>query len=300
MPHFSSRFLAANALGCILLTALWGGTACADDVPTQIQALVAKQSPTVVTVKVVLKYVMTGDGASQTSESRTELEGVVVDPSGLIMVSNLPFSPQKMIEVMGLPSEAAENAPKIVPTDFKVTFERESTEYSAFLAATDTSLGLAFLQIQGLSGRTLSSVTFASTSLPSLGDQVFTVARLSKGYDYAPFYESARVSGVIAKPRSALMLDGSVSEIGMPVYSLAGDVVGVLGSVASGVESSGGNEDMSMRMMMRLFGGSGGGNHGGVFVIPGSAVAPVIAQAKARAAQLAATQPLPAPSTPAK
>ena len=219
------------------------------------------------------------------------------------MISNVPYSTTKLMEMMGMPAEAADSAPKITPTDFKVIFEREAKEYPAFLAASDTTLGLTFLKIEDLGGRTLTSVSFANAPTPALGDPVLALARMSKGYDYAPYYESARISGTIAKPRAALMLDGSASDMGLPIFTLAGDPVGVLTSVAEGVSSGDSNEATSMKMMMRMFGG--GGSRPGVFVVPGSAVAPVIAQAQARAVELAAqrakTPAAPvAPAAPAK
>ena len=261
----------------------------------QIQALVAKEAPAIVTVKAVLKIEMKGAGAG--TESRTEMQGVVVDPSGLIMISNVPYSTTKLMEMMGMPAEAADSAPKITPTDFKVIFEREAKEYPAFLAASDTTLGLTFLKIEDLGGRILTSVSFANAPTPALGDSVLALARMSKGYDYAPYYESARISGTIAKPRAALMLDGSASDMGLPIFTLAGDPVGVLTSVAAGVSSGDSNEATSMKMMMRMFGG--GGSRPGVFVVPGSAVAPVIAQAQARAVEIAAQRAKTPPAAPA-
>jgi hypothetical protein len=297
----TNRWMTVGALAALLTfpPALLIGPACADDVPAQIQALVAKQSQAIVTVKAVLKMNTKGGGTSQSSESRAEMQGVVVDSSGLVMVSSISFSPEKMMEMMGMPKEVAVGSPKITPTDFKVIFEREEKEYPAFLAATDTTLGLTFVQITDLAGRTLTPVMFADTPAPALGNSVFALSRLSKGYDYAPFYESARVSGAIAKPRAALMLDGGISEVGLPIFTLSGAPIGVLTSIASGVSSSESNEGMSMRMMMRLFGGGGGGNRPGLFVVPSSVVSPVIAQAKTRAAEIAA-QRAKTPPAPAK
>ncbi len=301
-----NRWMTAAALAALLTLppALLTGSARADDVPGQIQSLVAKQSAAIVTVKAVLKMQTKGGGASQSSESRTEMQGVVVDSSGLIMVSSVPFSPEKLMEMMGMPKESASDGPKIIPTDFKVIFERDEKEYPAFLAATDTTLGLTFIQITDLAGRTLTPVTFADVPAPALGDPVFALSRLSKGYDYALFYESARVSGAIAKPRAALMLDGGISELGLPIFTLSGAPVGVLTNVAAGVSSGESNEGTSMRMMMRLFGGGGGSSRPGLFVVPASVVGPVIAQARARAAEITAqrakTPPAKTPPAPAK
>jgi len=285
-----NRWMTSAALAALLTLppALLAGPARADDVPAQVQSLVAKQSASIVTVKAVLKMQTKGGGSSQSSESRTEMQGVVVDPSGLIMVSSVPFSPGKLMEMMGMPSSDAADGPKITPTDFKVIFERDEKEYPAFLAATDTTLGLTFIQVTDLAGRAVTPVTFAGAPAPALGDPVFALSRLSKGYDYALFYESARVSGAIAKPRAALMLDGGISELGLPVFALSGAPIGVLTNITTGVSSGESNEGASMRMMMRLFGGGGGGNRPSVFVVPAAAVSPVIAQARARAAEITA------------
>ncbi len=291
----------AARLFCILFAASCAsvaGAARADDVPAAVQALVAKQAPAIVTVRAVLKVTAKGEGA-QTAESRTEMQGVVVDPSGLIMVSSVPFSPAKLMEMMGAPPDASDTAPTITPTDFKVVFANEDKEYPAFLAATDPTLGLTFLRIDDLAGRTPASVSFGSTPAPALGDSVYALSRLSKGYDYAPFYTAARVSGVITKPRAATMLDGGISDLGLPVFSQNGDALGVLTSVASGVKPEGGNEALGMQMMMRLMGGGGGGNHSGVFLVPASAVSSVITQAQARAVTLAAQRAAAKPAAPA-
>jgi hypothetical protein len=283
----------------VLLAAGFGFTAPvrADDVPAQVQALIAKQAPAIVTVRAVLKVTAKGEGA-QTAESRTEMQGVVVDPSGLIMVSSVPFSPTKLMEMMGAPSDASDSSPTITPTDFKVVFANEDKEYPAFLAATDTTLGLTFLKIEDLGGRTPTAVTFGNTSAPALGDPVYALERLSKGYDYAPFYTSARVSGIITKPRAAVMLDGGISDLGLPIFSQTGDAVGVLTSVSSGVKPEGGNEALGMQLMMRLMGGGSGGNHAGIFLVPASAVSPVIAQAQARAVLLSAQRAAAKPTAP--
>ena len=287
-------FLCALAAGlCVSALALG---ARADDVVAPIQALVARQAPAVVTVRAVLKVSVKGE-ATQTAESRTEMQGVVVDPSGLVMISNVAFSPAKLMEMMGMPADATGLMPAISPSDFKVIFSNEEKEYPAFVAASDATLGLTFLKIADLGGRTLTAVVFGAAPPPALGEQVYGVSRLSKGYDYAPFVENGRVIGAITKPRPALMLDGEMSELGAPVFSQAGDPVGVLTSVSSGVKDEGGDASFGMQMMMRALGG-GGGRSPGVFLVPGSAISPVIAQALARAAVLGdkAAAPVPPPA----
>ncbi len=265
----------------------------ADDVPAQVQALVAKQSPAIVTVRAVLKL-GSKSAEAQGTEARVEMQGAVVDPSGLIMVSSVPFSVPAILAMMGAPPEAAASAPTITPSDFQVIFGDETTEYPAFLAATDTTLGLTFLKIEDLKGRALTAVGFAAVPPPDLGASVFSLSRLGKGYDYAPVYESARVSGVITKPRAALMLDGGISGLGLPVFGPAGETLGVLTSIPSGVPQDAASAGMGM-LTSRLLGGRSAAQQS-VFLVPGSAVGPVVIQAAARAATLAAQHaPAPAP-----
>jgi len=102
---------------------------------------------------------------------------------------------------------------KVIPTDIKVIFEQEDKEYTAFLAATDTKLDLAFLKIEGLGDRKLTAVDFAAAAVPTLGEQIVTVSRLRKGFDYAPYFETARISGVmvgnvVAEERVEIAPDG--------------------------------------------------------------------------------------------
>jgi hypothetical protein len=273
----------------------------ADEESDQLKTLVAKSSPAIVTVKVVLKTEFKFGGQSQDTESRAELQGAVVSEDGLVMISNAAFATDRLRDLMGGGADTAGIGFKITPTDFKIVVEREEKEYSAFLAATDTNLGLSFLKVEGLGDRKLPVVDFASSASPAPGQKLVSVSRLSKGYDYAPYFESARVSGEIARPRQAWMLDGTVSAIGLPVYTLSGETVGVLTTIASGVKAENSGDMMGMGMLMRLLGGGGGGaGLMRLFVVPGANVTSVITQAKQRAVEVAAERAKAKAAQPAK
>lgn len=289
MPRFSP--LAAALCAAVLAVSAPAAVRAQTADAAQLQTLVAKQSPSVVTVKAVLKTDFKGGGQSQSQESRTEMQGTVVDATGLIMISSAPFSTDKIMEMMGAGGAMpAGMGIKITPTSFQIVFADDPKEYSAFLAATDATLGLAFVQVENLNGKTLTAIDWSAAPTPAVGDQLVTVSRLSKGYDYAPFFETARVSGLLTKPRAAFMLDGGISELGLPVFTPAGAPVGVLTSIASGVKAdAGGGDAAGMAMFLRMFGGgTGGANKLGLFVVPGAAVQSVIAQAKTRAVEVAA------------
>ena len=204
------------ALLAVLAT---GGLASAQsDKPAGVVDTVA---PAIVTVKVVIKMEIMMMGQSQNEESRSELTGVVVDESGLVMVSNGEISEERMQRAHSSSPFAAGVEVELTPTDFQVIFGNEEREYPAFLVAKDTKLDLAFLQVQELGDRELSFISFDDTAKPAIGDEIVAVSRLKKGYDYAPFLTTARISGAIRKPRKAFIVDGIISSYGLPLFSPA-------------------------------------------------------------------------------
>jgi S1-C subfamily serine protease len=258
----------------------------ADDEGVQLQALLEKQSPAICTVKAVLKTEFKAGGQSQDQESKLTMQGVVVDPEGIVMMSNMPFSPGRAMEMFGRGGEGEGFNVKATPSSIKVIFAKEDKEYDAFLAATDTKLDLVFIKVEGLGDRKLPFVDFGTTSELAIGQPVVAISRLKKGYDYAAYVQTARVIGEIAKPRKAWMLQGGVSELGLPVFAMNGNVIGVLTTVPAAGKEEGNDDSMNFAMFMRFFSG-GGGNAGGAFVVPGQSIKLVVEQAKQRAVTLA-------------
>jgi hypothetical protein len=192
------------------------------------------------------------------------------------MFSNLPLNPDKM---MGDSNGGGDDGDrrfgmKITPTNFKVTFGREEKEYPAFLVATDSKLDLAFVKIEDLAGRKVAPISFDASASALIGQEVLSVTRLSKGYDYAPYFSTLHIAGEIRKPRKAWMLDMGMAEPAMPIYTLEGKIIGVVAMVEGSVreEDSGGGFSMFSR--------GGGGMQS--FVVPSAVVQGVLDQAKIR------------------
>lgn len=268
-------------------------SARAQDEMAQLDGLITKYAPAIVTVKAVLKTESRMGGQAQ--ESRINLTGALVSPDGLVMISNTPFSPMRAMEMMGMPAEMqGEMGLKATPTSLKIVVGNEEKEYDGFLAATDTNLDLAFIKMDGLGDRTLPFVDFGMGTSALVGQKVAQVNRLGRGYDYAPFFQTARVNGEIAKPRTAWMLEGDVSTFGLPVFGMTGDVIGVLTTIPSGVKEQGDSEGIGMTMVMRMLGG-GGGSPMGSFVLPAAVVKALVEQAKVRAVEVAAERAKPKP-----
>ncbi|MBI3268160.1 MAG: trypsin-like peptidase domain-containing protein [Planctomycetes bacterium] len=280
-------------LVALLAFALAGASAlpaCADESGDQLTALVEKYAPTIVTVKLVLKTELSMGGQSRDNESRIDRHGVVVDAGGLVMLPSAGLAGDSGGDLAG---GGGDVQLKITATDIKVIIGREDKEYGAFLAATDSKVGLAFLQLEDLADRKLTAIDFGTSADTSMGQWVAAVARQTKGYDYAPYFETARVSGDIEKPRKAWMVDGRLGGVGLPVFKLTGQVVGVLTMIpdTTRLEEARASRGGGGRGGGRGFGGlaaglRGGG--GGEFILPGSVAKGLIAKAKEKAVEVGA------------
>ncbi|MEZ6185462.1 MAG: hypothetical protein R3F62_10680 [Planctomycetota bacterium] len=268
---------AVAALAALTLTP-W---AVADDAGAALKALLEQRAPSIVTVRCVIKTEISVMGQSQDQESRANIPGVVVDASGLVMISGSTINGGKIREMLaGMVPPDQELDLKITPSEIKVVIEGDDKEYEGFIAASDARLDLAFVQIEGLGERTLTAVDFAGDQRPEIGQQVVGLSRLGEGFDYAPHFELGRVNGKIKKPRTAWTVEG-VEMAGLPVFGLDGAPLGVMTLVSSGVKPDG-----------------GGGMFGGMFgdesdppiipaVVTNKVVRGVIQQAKARAVEVA-------------
>jgi len=245
----------------------------------QLARLLADKAPTVVPVRLVLKTEMKYAGNAQDEESRLEMDGTVVDPGGLVMIANTALSPSRLLSLMGQEMEGAEIT--ATPTDIKVVLGPDEKEYTAFLAATDSKVDLAFLQVEGLGDRRLQAVDLQAAVKPAIGDELAVVSRLAKGFDAAPYLELARVVGEITKPRPAWVVGGPAA-FGVPAYTLDGKFAGVLTTLESGVAASDGESPFGFSTAMRML--SGGGGMIRPFLLPASAVTSLVQRAREQAA----------------
>ena len=255
----------------------------ADAEATRFAALLRDTAPSFVTVKVVTKTSLHMGGKSADQESRIEVPGVVVDAGGLIMASIVPFAPERLMKLFARGERMPQS--KTVPNDIEVLFEQDEKEHRAFLAATDSNLGVVFLQLEEPAGLKLRAVDFSHPAVAALGDLVVAVSRLGKEYDSTAYFETTRISGEINRPRRAWVIDHGLPTLGLPIFSPAGGVLGILGIVDPGLDEADASTDPSFSVAMSMLTGGGGVRF---FVVPAPAVAAVIDQARQQAAQKAA------------
>ncbi|MBP9144585.1 MAG: trypsin-like peptidase domain-containing protein [Thermoanaerobaculia bacterium] len=257
--------------------------------------LLARMAPAIVSVKVVLKTEFNMGDSMQEQESVLDALGAVVDPDGLILLWNSQLSASRLMDAVRQMGEGEEFRIKMTPTDFRVTFAGDPREHRAFLAASDSELDLAFLQLEEKPERPLPSVEFGRSRPTEIGDTVVGVSRLSPAFDRAAYFETGRIAGRIAKPAAAFILDASPALLGLPVFDLQGRAVGAVATVLSRVSepSTQGGDMMSYFAL-----GRGRMESGplGVFLLPGERVQELVSAARLRARELLAERQPASPS----
>ena len=238
--------------------------------------IVQNRAQSIVTLRIVSKLESNQGGQSANREMRYEVQGVVVDKEGLIMVSNVFLNPYSLRQT----EEGAEPEVKLTPISIKVVFAGDEKEYVAFVAATDKKLALDFIKVEDIAGKAIVPVSFQSSATPIVGQEMLLVSRMSRGFDYVPFFQTGQISGEIVRPRKAWMILGRISGFGLPVFTLTDEVAGVLSNVPSSIKEDASNPDT-----MGLMGAGGGVLQ--PFLIPCSIVDGLISQAKIRAVEVA-------------
>ena len=262
-----------------VVTALLAGAtpaARAADAEPAYEALLVAKAPAIVSVKFVLKTRFSMGGQSQDDESNAEIRGVVVDPTGLVMVANDAFDGGSSMMRTMIKQRGGELTTS--PTGLVVLYGNEAVEHPAVIVARDSTLGVAFVQVMDVEASKLPAIDLAQGAEPKIGQSLFGVTRKGRGFDCAPAIDRLFVTGKIEKPRLAWSVSGAFGGMGLPVYDAGGKPVGVLSRVeaSEGVEGHGGRGGMG-GMMSGLAAAAEG-----TCVLPLAAVQKVLEQARKR------------------
>jgi hypothetical protein len=284
------RFAPLSAAAWLAASTLAPGAAAASDWP----AIVERYTPAIVNLKISLKA--ESEEGGEPEESTQEVQGTLVDPSGLVLVWNSHFSANRFLDLIAELGGGAFKM-KVTPTDIKVYLDGDAKEHAGFLVAADSDLDLAFVQLETLPDRPLAAVDFSNGATPRLGDELAAVTRLTSTFDRVAYFDVVRVAGEIRKPRPAWVVSGgNATLMGMPYFAIDGRPAGVLVTVMSRAKSDAAlNPSQLMANLLSLGRGEVEVGPLGVFLLPADKVQPVIAQAKQRAVELLAERRAAAP-----
>ncbi len=183
------------------------------------QKLAETKSPAIVTIKFVLKISMGGSD----EERETEVAGVMIEPDGLVMGSNLQ---------LGGVSEAMRSfmsaGMSMSPKDIKVLVGDDTEGVEAKLVARDSELDLAWVQITKKPEKPYAAIDFSAGGKAAVGQTLFSLERLGKFFDRTPTVNDFRVGAIVSKPRRLFVPSARIGTgLGTPIFSADGTVVGV-------------------------------------------------------------------------
>jgi len=193
-----------------------------------LNSVLAQYQDAVLIVKYVLKMSSSfGAQMGMPEEHKGETVGTVIDPSGLLVISNSELKgPGKIFDMMSVPGMEEKFNMDIVPLDFKVVMP-SGIEISAKLVAQDSDLDLAFLRLESKEKLVLKVVPLTKGSIPGTGEILITIGRLSENLNREPMAYNTQVVSVIKKPRIMFLVAG-LGNLGCPVFNLDGKSVGII------------------------------------------------------------------------
>jgi hypothetical protein len=216
---FVLALAAVVALGCM-------PAAQAEDGSPSVEAkLIESKGSSIVSLKFVLNAALSFQGQNMDREISGTATGVMIDESGLIM---LPARSLDAAAYLGIPAQMRSQVEiSSTPSNIKVIFPGDDKEFPAILGAKDSKLGLAFVLIKDLGDKKPTIADMSDAATPGVGDEVYGVSRLDQGFDHAPMCSKLRVIGKVTKPRKMWALDSSGMFLSQPLYTAAGQVVGI-------------------------------------------------------------------------
>lgn len=217
--------LAGLAAAVVVVLAAPPARARADEAKTReaARAVLARGAPALVTVRLTVKSRMVYEGREAGGpESTLEVQGTVVAPDGLTVVSDFTTNPGSLFMRAGGPQVEAETS------DVKLLLQ-DGREIPARFVLRDADLDLAFLApVAATAG--MPFVKLEPGVVPAPLDDLIVLGQLGPSLGRTVAVTTARVRAVVKRPRTFVVpgfLDGLLG-LGGPVFDDRGRAVGLL------------------------------------------------------------------------
>jgi len=185
--------------------------------------IVAKYGSAVVKVQLVMKLSFSFMGEGDSDEQKIEINGTVVDPSGLTAVSLSNTDPSDMVrEIYG---DSDDMQIKSEVTDVKIRLA-DGKEIPAKVVLRDKDLDLAFIRPITKPAESLPYVDLKNNCKLDLLDQMVVLTRLGKIANRTVAASISRIQAIVEKPRKFYTVNSY--ELGSPAFSVDGKAVGIL------------------------------------------------------------------------
>jgi hypothetical protein len=223
----------------------------ADDLADKGRSIFKAHQHSVVTVQLVLKskFSMPGRGA-ESNESRQDVTGTVVDPSGLTVLSLTATDPGQMLQTMlsGGSDEESKFKMETELSDVKILLD-DGTELASEVVLRDRDLDLAFIRPKAKPSASLNALDLTKSAKADILDQVVTLNRLGNSAGRAYSASLERISAIVQRPRLFYIPDASIgtSTLGAPAFTVDGNLLGIFVMRAMKGRSGGGGGMFNMQ-----------------------------------------------------
>lgn len=219
----------------LVCLSFWVTPARADEESTAARKIINKWQDVVITVKLTIEQRMVvADREMSKSESKAEATAVVIDRSGLAVLSLHSIDPTGLLSNLMSGSQfGGEDMPKFKweseVTGIKILLP-DGKEVSAKIVLRDKDLGLAFVRPEKKLSKPITALDLSNDAKPEILDQVVIMSRLGKVANRVPSVSLSRIQAIVKKPRTFYVPGSTAMEggLGAPVFSLDGKVVGIV------------------------------------------------------------------------
>lgn len=199
----------------------------ADEISDKGRAVFKQHQRAVVTVQVVQKIsASSGGNAAEPRETKQDITGTVVDPSGLTVLALSAADPTEMYRRV---YEASRYKIESEISDVKILLD-DGTEIPSEIVLRDKDLDLAFIRPKTKQTNPMAAVDLAKSSPAQVLDSLITLNRLGRAAGRAHSASVERISAVVQKPRTFYIPDSAMTgtALGSPAFGLDGNIVGIL------------------------------------------------------------------------
>ena len=218
------------ALTTSLVVGLCALPARADELAEKGRAIFKQHQRAVVTVQVVMKAKMSFGGVGdQSNESKQDLTGTVIDPSGLTVLALSATDPTSMLSgLLGDQDDDMKFKFDAELTDVKILLE-DGTELPAEVVLRDKDLDLAFIRPKTKPAQPMPAVDLTHAGPADVLDQVITLNRLGRAAGRAYAASVERISAVVQKPRLFYVPESTMTTttLGSPAFLPDGKILGI-------------------------------------------------------------------------
>ncbi len=206
--------------------------AVAGEVEEKGRAVLDKNQKAVVTVQMVIKQKFSAGGmGSQENESKEEATGFVIDPSGLTVLALSSTDPSGLLDNMMSSMGDVGDKFKMESNlgDVKLLLD-DGTELPAQVVLRDKDMDLAFVRPAAKPAQPMAFVDLSKPGEAQVLDPMIALNRLGKVANRACSASIEHVQAVVRKPRTFYIPgnDPTHSGLGSPVFTLEGNLVGVI------------------------------------------------------------------------